>query len=218
MKLLSVNLARTILLGHMSDLNPRGASTYSILFPFLVETYKFKKLPSLTEIPDPSKGIKFEHGDFNIGSDYPIVVNLTLYNDGVVADSGSSTNYTDAFLEDMYTKFSELFKIPPPKSIIRKRVYLSQLYISMDKSLEIVNPKIKLISQYLSETVEEGNELFQLGGISFWPDQISKVPPAPFRFERTIGAAFSENRYYSAAPLPTDKHLELLDKLESILS
>ncbi len=218
MKLLSVNLARTILLGPMSDINPRGASLNSILFPFLVNTYKFKKVPSLTEIPDLSKGVKFELGDFDIGGDYPIVVNLTFYNDGVIADSGSSTNHTDAFLEDMYAKFSELFKMPPPESIIRKRVYLSQLYVSTDRSLEIINPKIKLISQYLSETVEEGNELFELGGISFWPDQISKVPPAPFRFERKIGAPFSENRYYSVAPLSTDKHLELLDKLESILS
>jgi hypothetical protein len=218
MKLLSVNLARTILLGPMSDLNPRGASTDSILFPFLVNTYKFKKVPSLTEIPDLSKGIKFELGDFDIGGDYPIVVNLTFYNDGVIADSGSSTNDTDAFLEDMYTKFSELFKMPLGESIIKRRAYLSQLFVSTDKSLELINPKLKLISKYLSESVEEGNNVFQLGGISFWSDQITKVPPPPFTFERAVGVPFSDNRYYSAAPLPTDKHLELLDKLENIFS
>ena len=70
------HLARTILIGPMSDLNPRGASLDSILFPFLANTYKFKKLPSLTEIPDLSKGIKNDFGDFDIGGDYPIVVNL----------------------------------------------------------------------------------------------------------------------------------------------
>ncbi len=218
MKLLSVNLARTILLGPMSDLNPRGASLDSILFPFLVNTYKFKKVPSLKEIPDLSKGIKFELGDFDIGADHPIAVNLTLYNDGVIADTGSSTNHTDAFLEDMYTKFSELFKMPPRESIIRRRAYLSQLFISTDKSLEMINPRLKLISKYLSESVEEGNNVFQFGGISFWADQVNKVNPAPFTFERAINFPFPENRYYSAGPLSTDKHLELLDKLESILS
>ena len=118
----------------------------------------------------------------------------------------------------MYTKFSELFKMPPRESIIRRRAYLSQLFVSTDKSLEMINSKLKLISEYLSNTVEQGENVFQLGGISFWPDQINKVSPAPFTFERTVGVPFSENRYYSAAPLPTDKHLELLDKLESIFS
>jgi hypothetical protein len=88
----------------------------------------------------------------------------------------------------------------------------------MDKSLEVINPKLKQISQYLSNTVEEGNRIFQFGGVSFWPDPVGKVDPNPFTFERAINVPFSENRYYSAAPLPTDKHLELLDVLESILS
>jgi len=218
MKLLSVNLARTILLGPMSDLNPRGVSLDSALFPFLVNTYKFRKVPSLEEIPDLSKGMKFELGNFDIGGDYPIVVNLTFYSDGMVADSHSSTSHTDAFLEDIYTKFSELFKMPPGESIIKQRLHLSQLFVSTDKSLQTINPKLNLISKYLSESVEEGSNIFQTGGISFWPDQTSKVPPTPFSFERAVGAPFSENRYYSAAPLPTDKHLELLDMLENILS
>lgn len=218
MKLLSVNLARSIWLGPISDFNPRGASLDGILFPFLVNTYKFRKFPPLTEISDLSKGAKFENGEFNIGGDCPIIVNLTFYNDGVIADTGSSTIHSDAFLEDMYNRFSELFKIPPYQSIIRKVVYVSQLFVSTDKSLEVINPKLKLISEYLSDTVEQGGRVFQLGGISFWPDQVDKVNPVSFSFERTLNVPFSENRYYSTAPLPTDKHLELLDKLESILS
>lgn len=218
MKLLSVNLARSVWLGPISDFNPRGASLYGILFPFLVNTYKFRKFPSLTEISDLTKGVKFENGDFSIEGESSILVNLTLYNDGVVADTGSSTIHSDAFLEEMYTKFSELFKMPPYQSILRKKVYLSQLFVSTNKSLEVINPKLKLISQHLSETVEERDKSFQFGAISFWPDQVNKVNPAPFTFERAVNVPFSENRYYSVAPLPTDKHLELLDKLESILS
>jgi len=218
MKLLSVNLARSIWLGPISDFNPRGASLYRILFPFLMDTYKFRKFPSLTEISDLSKGVKFENGDFSIGSNPPILVNLTFYNDGIIADTGSSTTHSDTFLEEMYTKFSELFKMPPYQSILRKKVYLSQLFVSTNKSLEVINPKLKLISQYLSETVEQGDKVFQFGGMSFWPDQVDKVNLSPFTFERTVNVPFSENRYYSVAPLPTDKHLELLDKLESILS
>lgn len=121
MKLLSVNLAKSIWLGPISDLNPRGASTGSILVPFLVDTYKFKKFPSLTEISDLSKGVKFENGDFDIGGDFPIVVSFTVFNDGIVADTGSSTIHSDAFLEDMFNRVSEVFKMPPYRLIMRKK-------------------------------------------------------------------------------------------------
>jgi hypothetical protein len=68
----------------------------------------------------------------------------------------------------------------------------------------------------LSSNVGPDN-CFELGGISFFPDQISKTNPAPFRFERLLEVPFIEDRYYSVAPLQTHKHLELLDKLEAIL-
>ena len=218
MNLLSVNLARSIWLGPMLDLNPRGASLSHILFQFLVDTYKFKKYPSPTEIVDLSNGVKFQDGDFNIGNDFPILVNLSLHNDGVIADTHSSTNHSDAFLEEIYTRFCELFKMPNYQSVLRKKLHLSQVFVSTNKSLEIINPKLKQVSQYLANTVGQGDRIFQLGGISFWPDQQDKFNPAPFTFERTINVPFSENRYYSAAPLQTDQHLELLDKLETILA
>jgi hypothetical protein len=217
MKLLSVQLARSIWLGPTSDFNPRGTSLYRILFPFLIDTYKFRKYPSPTESSDLSKGVRFEDGEFIIGENIPITANLLIYNDGMIADTSSSTTHSDSFLEDIYNRFSEIFRMPRYESIIRKKVYVSQLFISTDKSLELINPKLKEISKYLSETVEQGNMVFQVGGISFWPDQVNKVNPVPFSFERTTNVPFSENRYYSAAPLPTDKHLELLDKVENIL-
>jgi hypothetical protein len=218
MKLLSVNLARAIWLGHISDFNPRGASLYRVLYPFLVDSYKFKTFPKLAELSDLSKGISFKSGEFTIdGQDYPITINLDIHTDGFVVDSGSDTAYSHAFLVDVFEKFSEVFKMPKYETIIKKRLYLSQLYVQSEKTVELLNPKLKLISEYLKTNVEQGGIVFQAGGISFWPDQTGKANPAPFTFERALGVPFSENRYYSAAPLQTDEHLELLDKLESVL-
>lgn len=222
MKLLSVDLARSVWLGPLSDLNPRGISLYPLLFSLLIKKYKFKKFPPPplpgTGIPDLVKGVKFENGDFNIGSDHPIWITLTLYGNGVVADTGSSTDHSDLFLEEILNQFSEIFKLPIYQSIIRKKTYLSHIHVSMDKSIEILNPKLKKISQYLSNNVEQGDKSFQCGGIHFWPDQTDKINPPAFKLERAIGVPFSENRYFSLAPLPTEKHLELLNKFEAILS
>lgn len=218
MNLLSINLARSIWLAPIIDFNPRGIRLDNILFPFLIDIYKFKKYPSLTEHLDPSKGILFEEGEFLIDEkSYPIGINLTIYPDGFVVDTRSSTNHSDAFLENTFNEFSKIFKMRAYQSIIREKLYVSEVYVSTEKSLEILNPKLKLISKYLSQNVEK-DKTFQVGGISFWPDQIAKQNPRAFSFERTLNTPFSENRYFSAAALPTDKHLELLDKLEDILS
>lgn len=217
MKLLSINLARSIWLGRMSDFNPSGIRLDRILYPFLVDTYKFKQYPSANEIEDPDKGAEFGEGEFVIDENQPIALNLTIHRDGIVVDTRSSTNHSDAFLENAFSFFSDTFKGPTFQSIIKKKLYFSQVYVSTDIVIELLNPKLKQISDYLTQHVEK-NKNFQMGGISFWANQKETGNPSPFTFERTVNTPFSENRYYSAAPLQTEKHLELLDKFENILS
>lgn len=218
MNLLSINLARSIWLGPINDLNPRGISLDRILFPYLIDTYKFKKYPSLAEPLDITKGLEFRDGEFAIDEESkPIRITLTIHTDGLVVDTRSSTNHSDAFLEYSFSQFSEIFKMPPFQSVMKRRLYLSQVFVSTEKSLELLNPKLKQISKYLNQYFGK-DKSFQVGSISFWPDQKDKSPAMPFTFERAINVPFSENRYYSVAPLQTDQHLELLDKLEKILS
>ena len=201
----------------MSDLNPEGVNVNNLIFPFLKETYKFQTTPSPNEFPDPNNSAKFKNGEFRVDDDgHPIIINLTIHNDGLVADTISSTLNSEKFLEDLYIRFSEVLKMPSLQSLLRKKLYLSELYVTIDKELDLINPKLKLISEYLSNTVEQRDWAFRFGGVSFCVDPIKKFVPTPFRFERAIEVPFKENRYYSIAPLPTEKHLELLDKLENL--
>ena len=90
-----------------------------------------------------------------------------------------------------------------------------------DKSLNTLNPKLENFTKRLTSLiVGHGHHpiAFEISGITFWTDPSVINPPGPFRFERTIDIPFSENRYYSAAPLQTNVHLEMLTELESILS
>lgn len=219
MKLLSVNLARSIWLGHMGDFNPRGLNIYHHVIPSLKELYKFKKYPLPQDILDESVGVKLEGGEYVTKIDDPIHINLTFYSDGIMADTQSSTKDSDDFLHEILTNFSEDFNAPPYEDVIKKRNYISQLYVNLDKSLELINQKLKEISKYLSKNVIGFEEVsFETGGISFWANQKQSVNPVAFSLERALNYPFSENRYYSVAPLPTEKHLELLGKLESIIS
>lgn len=218
MKLQSVVTARSIWLGHLSDLNPRGINLIPIIVPLLAETYKFIQLPSIQDISNSKDGLKFQQGEFAIDDGYPIRINFTLYEDGLVADSGSSTDHSEAFLEDVLVKFSDTFNVLNCERVISRKNYLSEMFVSTDTSLELINPKLKQVSDYLADNVEE-NKIFEVGRISFFPNQTSKINPAPFSLERALNVPFSENRYYTIAPLQTHKHLELLELLEiSLLS
>ena len=214
MKLLSVNLARSIWFCNFIDLNPRGISLLQII-PRIVERYKFKKFPLPNEIADLGKGVKFEEGEFKNRDGDLIYLTFVAYSDGLMVDTRSSTRDSDDFLSEILTSLSIDFKLPHYEEVLRKKTYISQLYMTTDKSIELMNPKLKKISQYLSENISHP---YEAAAITFWPDQTSKLNLPLFTFERVLNIPFSENRYYSTCGLQTDRHLELLNELEDILS
>ncbi|MDA8173216.1 MAG: hypothetical protein M0018_01355 [Nitrospiraceae bacterium] len=220
MKLLSVGLARSIWYFNIRDLNPEGISLFPAIRS-LIERYKFTNVPSPQELIEqkPDGAFMFKGGEFTNSADKLLVVTLTAYEWGLIADTMSSTQDSDAFLADMLNHLSETFNLLRHEQIIRKINYVSHLNVSTDKSLELINPKLKEISKYLTNNVVgHKNVPFQTGGIHFWPDQIYPVHATPFSLDRAAGIPFAENRYFSASPLQTDKHIELLDKLEVILA
>jgi hypothetical protein len=214
MKLLSVNLARSIWLCSFNELNPKGKNLY-LGIPALVNLYKFRKFPSQTELLDGSKGIKFEDGEFKNSEGEAILVTLTLYNDGLVADTRSSTQDSDNFLIEISTQLSEAFNLPRIEQVMRKKDYLSQLFVTTDISLDLINPKLKETSKYLSDNL---SGLFEIGGISFYSDPATRPNPSQFTLERVLNVPFIEKKYYSSANLQTEKHLQCLEELENILS
>lgn len=219
MKLLSVNLAKSMWFFSILEINPKGLNLYPIIIPLLVDSYKFKKYPSVDDVLDETKGVKFENGEFINKDGNAIMINLTIFKDGITAETRSSTDDPDAFLAEILTRLSKDFNLPSYKEVLTKIWYISQVYMTTNKPFELINPKLKEISKYLSKNTPGFEEIsFELGGLSFWPDQKYTNKPINFSFERIVNIPFSENKYFSAAPLQTDNHLELLYKLESILS
>ncbi len=217
MELLSVALARSSWIGRVRYLNPYGRYLYPALLPFLLELCNFKKFPQPNDNLDESKGLIFENGEFKNVQGELINVKLSIFDYGIIADSASSTQDTDAFLEMLLSKVQDTFKLTNYEDVLKTKQYLSQLYIKIDKSFETIDPRLKEISNYLSKNVEGyGDVDYQLSGMSFWPDQTKPLNPLAFGIERAVGEPFSENSYLSTCSLQTDKHLEILKMLEDI--
>lgn len=214
MKLLSVRLARALWLMDIGELNPRGKDVFFHLFPALLEEYKFKVYPKAGD--DFSQGMKFSGGEFVKEDGTVLAVNVTLFTDGIAADTYSSTTDSDNFLADVLEDLPEMgFAFEP--SMVRGKAYTSQLNVSCSNPLSALNPRLNNFASRITSELG-GVTAFEFSAIEFWPDQTKAYKPASFSFQKRTGDAPSDNRYWSQAPLPTDKHVELLDDLEAILS
>jgi hypothetical protein len=222
MKLLSIKQARSIWLVNLVDLNPRGLNLLTLVAP-IVTKYNFQVYPTKSEdmFGTDIKEIKFSGGSFQIDSQHIIAVDLTIFNDGIVVDTRSSTMDSDTFLNDLLSWLYTEYNLVPYQDILRSKIYVSELWVQTDKLLNTLNAKLENFAKRITSLIEGHSHhpiAYETSGISFWTDPGVISPPNPFRFERVIDRPFAENRYYSAAPLQTEAHFELLEELESILS
>ena len=215
MELLNVVKARSIWLFDFADLNPSGRRISTELIEWLKAYYKFSKAPSSPDDIDPTKALAFLDGSFAANASRPIAVDLRMYTDGFVADTRSSTDLSDNFLDDLLQRAAKQFELGYKPTTIRKKMYLSELSLHCDKSLEDVCPKLKAFADKVTTALNRSTKFSSVG---WWTDPEMQSTLGQFRFERKYGAAFSDQRYYSVAPLRTADHLKLLEELEEILS
>jgi hypothetical protein len=213
MELLNVLKAQSVWLFETSDLNPRGTSFLPEMLEWLKDRYEFHVAPTSVTDLDDSKGLAFKRGSFPLGGD-TLVAEITLYNDGVIANTFSSTTATDLFLKDVFSQSAIEFDLKPVvDEIVRVKSYLSELTVRMKPVFPKLNPKLTALASRLSTM---HGMTFEPGGISFWPDtSATALKPCAFSIERKLHAPFSENRFYSRAPIHTDQHLQLLQEFEN---
>jgi hypothetical protein len=135
-------------------------------------------------------------------------------NDGVVADTRRSTEVGDQFLESLLNTAAKLFKLNYRPDIVRKKLYLSEVSLKSDKHLETACAGFKKFGDKLSDVL---GRKFAFSSVAWWTDPETPNRNVQFRFERKLGAAFTEQRYFSSAPMQTEDHLNLLAELEKTL-
>jgi len=221
MKLLNVMKAHSAWLFDLQDLNPRGKSIFPDLIDWLKEEYHFSKFPkSVSDLDPTTKALVFTGGEFMVEEEIFKSVDLTIYNDGLVANTLSSTKDTDAFLERVLSSASKEWSLAYTPEMIRRSLYISEVNVRLEGSLSKLSPQLVQFTSKISSAVSEDlKSPFEFSGISFGTDPFMQFPQTSgFAVERKIGAPFSENRYYSKAPLQTERHLELLADLEKFMT
>jgi hypothetical protein len=219
MDLLNVNLARSVWLFNIDELNPQGKNILADLIDWLKETYHFEKGPESLEGLNDNKGLSLLNGEFQVRPEIFIQTNLTVYLDGVVAETRSSTTDADAFISDVLEQATKEFSLTRRDDLVRRRLYVSELLVRCDRRLSDLNPGLSQIAARIGELIGENKPRYDAASIEFWVDPESPQPiRPPFIFQRKAQSSLSENRYWSRAPLQTHDHLEVLNNLEKVLA
>jgi len=215
LELSAILLARTIAMIDMNDLNPRGKLFFPALIPMLVERFSFQTFPSKKEDFDESKGVVFADG-YRDGQQ---INNLTVYTDGIKIENRLSTNHGRAVLLDTLGWLSKEVDLNFSERMITRWGIVSQLTFHSDIDLISLHPALSKLSADVSSEV--GKRL----GMErrFTPSAVmidfqrvdSDVPMAHFSIERRAKVPVGEGKYFSAAPLETDTHIEFLQEFES---
>ncbi len=220
MKIINIEIARTTWLFPITELNPAGRSLTQA-FIALRDKYKFKKSPAHTlDFDAETKGLIFDQGEFINRDGVPVLAKLSLFTDGIVSDTWSSTRDSEDLLEDVmkWVKAEHGFSLPSDRIV--KKLYLSALNVTAENVKVPGQSKLEAFAKRVSERLTETgrpNKGYIVNGFSLLSaDWDQTGAPVPYRFEVKTASHPGENRYYAAAPLPTDVHVALLEEQERI--
>lgn len=215
MEIRQIILARVL---QMTRTTPGKTEYYPDLIPKIKDRYQFAVVPRNEDLvpSDPPKGAEFKIGKLEIDGRTIVINVLTVFSDGLVVDTTTSTDDADLFLSDL-TKWAK--EAIPNITPIGPRYYLNQMEVQTTASLENYLPPLipigekisKLLNSYMTKTPS-----YQISTIALHFDQLGKSLPLPgvFSLERRANVAYAQNVWFVQAPLKTGDHVTLLMDME----
>ena len=213
MQLSAVVLARTLAFIEIYDLNPKGKVFFPELVKSIAERYKFQKLPKREEYE--KEGAVFEEG--KIGN--KVIVNLTIYDSLIKLETRSNTSDSKQLIEDLLVWGAAKFDLTYTPGSIKRFAYISDLTFHSDVPIldAACQPLIDLATKTtaaLTEIWKEPVEYYPANLAIGHVPMVRKNGIAPFSITHRVESRYSENKYFSEAPLPTDMHIAFLEEFE----
>ena len=219
MKIQSILLAQSIRLINISDFLSR------VYLPdaskLVAERYGFMRSPTFEQLNSPTGGV-FEHGKFLLDARAVRIDSLHIYNNALSAINRTSTDDTDAFLDDLmefaYKELDAQLDAPTACS------YISRLEVQAHMSFSSYFARLRPVEERITQEVSQYGfsdvkMQFQMTGFIVYFDtaKLATPPVQAFSIERRIQTPFEANVFFSQAPLKTSVHIASLEELENIL-
>ena len=179
------------------------------------QRYGFVESPKTLSDWNPQSGIKFKHGKFEDIA----IAEFSLYSDGVIANASAPVEVIERFVDDAINWTKQAWQAEEVSSLPSVKLFDSQVFVQCAIDFGSTLEKIKVLGNNISSLLARygtPTKPYTISGIQLHND----VPDAgmyqspKFTFERRIQTPFSQNSYFSTAPLRSKDHLELLVLLE----
>jgi hypothetical protein len=224
MKLISYEISRLLWLVVMDEIRPWSGSYMPEVYNRIRDRYLFVAAPK--DVEDAIRGgAKFLHGTFQLNGEQIAVHEMGIYSDGIIIGA-STTDHADAIADDLISWAVSDLRLRPPSSV-RPRTYTSNLIVDFDKIPHGPLVQYEVMSRRLSAALKasRGWDLpIELQRLAFQADPTNLLPhmmpqtSTQFAIERRAGMPFSDNRFWSTAPLRTREHINVLELIEHDLA
>lgn len=216
MKLISTEFAQVTWIVNLSV--TQGGLYVPEAIAMLNSRYRFVKSPAVEDLLNQRPNAVFEHGKFGDS----VIRKFSLHSDGMISESQAGTEAAEQFLEDFVSWSKDAFGVVELDINESYKMYDSNLVAQMQIDLPEKMGFLRFICDNIETTLKqyrEGIPEYQAAGFSLSSDSagIAGVAPAPFQIERRVGQPFSNNLYFSSAPLRTRDHAKLLEMIESAI-
>lgn len=212
MQIAAVVLARTLAFVESSDLNPNGRVSLPELVKAIADRYKFQTLPKWEE--REKEGLVFEFG--KIGN--KVIRKLTLFDQAIVLETTANTSESQQLIEELLLWGAAKFDLNYTPNSIRRFGYVSAVTFYTDAPVLEPSPALKKVATITGQAVSDmRQEHIQYEGMNIaigHDPLVLKNGIASFIIARRAETRFSEHKYYSEAPLPTDLHIRVLQQYE----
>ena len=143
---------------------------------------------------------------------------VTVFNDGVVAESWTNTNDTDLFLTRVLQQLAKDGIIAFNPDWIKHKRYATEFVVRPEAPLKPL-PNFSNLYKTLAEIVYPNTSArFETAGLVFDVDFSFPGRQVSFTFQRRVKAPFEENLYYSHGPFSNAQHERILDELERLIT
>lgn len=222
MKVIGIEYGRVSLLVDLLELGTRAGIYLPEAALYVQSRYAFVHAPTVPPQDKAQPMYRFEQGRLATDKEQYSISAFEIHPHGLVVQ-GTDTDAAEAFFDDFFTFGAENLHIKRPEREPTK-IFLSAMVVEFAEDANRFLSKWKEISKVFSaqlESIYGIKEPAQLSRIALQADPQSVAPRlaalvSEFTIERRIYEPFSHQRFFTAAPLRTDDHIALLQKIEQI--
>lgn len=175
-----------------------------------------------TVVPKPEDLWRADHNkaEFKHGRLGTRIVDFTLFHDGFVVDSSTSTDEAELFLNDL---MEWLKGKNPALERAGKPFYLSQLevHLNLGGFGRLLDAFGREVFQQLAKYELLGVKPYALSTLQLAQDPVGKAGGpnlSVFSIDRRLNVPYEDNIFFAQAPLRTNDHISLLQTLEGVLA